>query len=42
MSDRDSMASKLMKIIELRDQFISIGVKVEVEEFVSIDLLSFS
>jgi hypothetical protein len=36
------MASYLMKIIELRDQLVSIGVKVEDEELVPIALNGFS
>jgi hypothetical protein len=38
MSDTDSMANYLMKLIELRYQLDSIGVKVGDEELVPISL----
>jgi len=42
MSDTDTVASYLIKIIELRDQCAAIGMKVEDEELVPIALNGFS
>jgi hypothetical protein len=42
MSDTDMVASYLMKITELRDQLVAIGMKVMDEELVPIALNGFS